>query len=35
MYERLSIMVGGMVIWFKRIDDRVKEFIKMFVRDYL
>jgi len=25
----------GMGIWFKRIDDRDKEFIKMFVKDYL
>ena len=24
----------GMGIWFKRIDDRAKEFIRMFVRDY-
>ena len=35
MCERLSIVVDGMVIWFKRIDDRAKEFMKMFVRDYL
>jgi len=25
----------GMGIWFKRIDERAKGFIKMFVRDYL
>jgi hypothetical protein len=25
----------GMGIWFKRIDERSKEFIRMFVRDYL
>ncbi len=25
----------GMGIWFKRIDDRSKEFIRMLVRDYL
>jgi hypothetical protein len=31
----LSIMVDGMGIWFKRSDERAKEFIKMFVRDYL
>lgn len=26
---------GGMGIWFKRIDERNKEFIKMFILDYL
>jgi hypothetical protein len=25
----------GMSVWFKRIDERAKEFIRMFVRDYL
>jgi hypothetical protein len=29
------MVIMRMGVWFKRIDERAKEFISMFVRDYL